>query len=189
MPAYLVHGVEHILFGWDHLLFVLALLLIVEGRRKLLATITSFTVAHSLTLALATLGFVHVPGPPVEASIALSLVLLAHELVRRERGELGLTARSPWIVAFAFGLLHGFGFAGALTEMGLPKDDLPLALFAFNVGVEIGQLAFVVAVLCLVSVTRRLRIPSAISSRAYSATTYAIGIIAAFWFIERLAAF
>ena len=110
-------------------------------------TITAFTVAHSITLALATLGVVHVPGPPVEAAIALSILLLAAEIVHLERGEIGLTARWPWVVAFAFGLLHGFGFASALSDIGLPQGDIPLALFAFNVGVECGQLAFVAAVL------------------------------------------
>ena len=131
--AYLVHGIEHILFGVDHLLFVLAL----RADRKELpvscySTITSFTVAHSITLALATLGLVHVPGPPVEAAIALSILLVAVEIVRRERGQSGMTAKWPWVVAFSFGLLHGFGFAGALTAIGLPQSDIPLALIHFQ---------------------------------------------------------
>jgi len=127
--AYLSHGIEHIIFGVDHLLFVLALLLIVKSFRVLLFTITSFTVAHSITLALATLGLVHVPGPPVEAAIALSILLVAVEIIRQKRGQIGMTAKWPWVVAFSFGLLHGFGFAGALTEIGLPQSDVPLALF------------------------------------------------------------
>ena len=187
--AYLRHGVEHILLGWDHLLFVLALVLIVRSRRALLVTITAFTVAHSITLALATLGFVRVPGPPVEATIALSIVLLAHELVRLPRGESGLTARWPWVVAFCFGLLHGFGFAGALAGLGLPPGDVPLALFAFNVGVELGQLAFVAAVLCALAGARRIPLPEPIARRALPIATYAIGTLTAFWLIERLAGF
>src|SRR5262249_12911818 len=143
--------------GFDHLLFVLGLVLIVPSRRVLLVTITAFTVAHSITLALATLGVVHVPGPPVEASIALSILLLATEIVHRERGVVGLTARWPWLVAFTFGLLRGFGFASALSDIGLPQGDIPLALFAFNVGVECGQLAFVGAVLVILAVMRRAR--------------------------------
>ena len=142
-----MHGIEHILFGFDHLLFVLALILIVRSGRVLLWTITAFTIAHSITLSLATLGVVHVPGPPVEATIALSILLLACEIVRLQRGQASLTAQWPWIVAFSFGLLHGFGFAGALTEIGLPQGDIPLALFVFNVGVEVGQLIFIAAVL------------------------------------------
>ena len=140
-------GVEHILGGVDHLLFVLSLLLIVRGFKRIAVTITAFTIAHSLTLAAATLGFVHVPGPPVEASIALSIVFVAAEVVRGRRGTPGLTARAPWVVAFTFGLLHGFGFASALAAVGLPQKAIPLALFTFNVGVEIGQLLFVGAVL------------------------------------------
>ena len=145
--AYLMHGIEHILFGYDHLLFVLALILIVRRGRALLITVTAFTIAHSITLSLATLGLVHVPGPPVEATIALSILLLAREIIRSDRGRPSLTAQWPWLVAFTFGLLHGFGFAGALTEIGLPQGDIPLALLAFNIGVEAGQLIFIAAVL------------------------------------------
>ena len=141
--SYLVLGVEHILGGVDHLLFVLALLLIVRGGKRIVATITAFTVAHSITLVAATLGWVHVPGPPVEAMIALSIVFVAAEIVHGLRGKPGLTARAPWVVAFTFGLLHGFGFAGALAEVGLPQKAIPVALFTFNVGVELGQLIFV----------------------------------------------
>ena len=149
--AYLVHGIEHILLGYDHLLFVLALILIVRNLRVLIATVTAFTVAHSITLALATLGVVHVPGPPVEATIALSILLLACEIARTSAGQPSITARWPWLVAFSFGLLHGFGFASALSEIGLPRGDIPLALFMFNLGVEIGQLVFIAAVLALLA--------------------------------------
>jgi len=187
--AYLSHGVEHILFGFDHLLFVLALILIVRDRRVLVWTITAFTLAHSITLSLATLGVVHVPGPPVEATIALSIILLACEIVRLRRGEPSLTARWPWVVAFTFGLLHGFGFAGALIDIGLPQGDIPLALFSFNVGVEVGQLIFIGAVLAVLAVAKRIDFPPAIERHALSAATYAIGTMAAFWFIERLTAF
>jgi hydrogenase/urease accessory protein HupE len=187
--AYLSHGIEHILFGFDHLLFVLALILIARKGRVLLWTITAFTLAHSITLSLATLGVVRVPGPPVEATIALSIILLACEIVRLRHGEPSLTARWPWAVAFTFGLLHGFGFAGALAELGLPKGDIPLALFSFNVGVEIGQPIFIGAVLGLMACIRRIRIPALVERHAPLAATYAIGTTAAFWFIERLAAF
>jgi hydrogenase/urease accessory protein HupE len=187
--AYLRHGIEHILLGYDHLLFVLALILIIPDIRRLVMTVTAFTVAHSITLALATLGVVHVPGPPVEASIALSILLLATEIPRLRRGEPSSTARWPWIVAFAFGLLHGFGFASALSEIGLPQGDIPLALFTFNVGVEIGQLIFIAAVLTALAVARRLPIPARVSRDAKPVATYAIGILAAFWFVERVAGF
>jgi hydrogenase/urease accessory protein HupE len=187
--AYLVHGIEHIIFGFDHLLFVLALILIVPSRRILFFTITAFTVAHSITLVLATLGVVHVPGPPVEAAIALSILLLATEIVHRERGEVGLTARWPWVVAFAFGLLHGFGFASALTDVGLPQGDIPLALFAFNVGVECGQLAFVAVVLGMLALLRRTRAGVRVGGHALRVAPYAIGTLAAFWLFERLTRF
>jgi hydrogenase/urease accessory protein HupE len=186
--AYLSHGVEHILLGFDHLLFVLALILIVRNGRILLWTITAFTLAHSITLSLATLGVVHVPGPPVEATIALSIILLACEIVRLRRGEPSLTARWPWVVAFTFGLLHGFGFASALTDIGLPEGDIPLALFSFNVGVEVGQLIFIGAVLAVLAAAKRVNLRPTIEEHALSATTYAIGTMAAFWFIERLTA-
>ena len=140
--AYLSHGIEHILFGFDHLLFVLGLILIVRNTRMLLLTVTGFTVAHSITLSLATLGVIHVPGPPVEACIALSILLLASEILRRQRGEPSLTATWPWAVAFSFGLLHGLGFASALIDIGLPQGDVPLALLAFNIGVEVGTACF-----------------------------------------------
>jgi hydrogenase/urease accessory protein HupE len=187
--AFVGHGISHILGGYDHLLFVLALLLIVRSARLLVWTITAFTVAHSITLALAALGAVNVPGPPVEAAIAFSIVLLASEIVRLRRGEASLTARWPWIVAFCFGLLHGFGFAGALSEIGLPKGDIPLALFAFNVGVEFGQLIFIAAVLATLWAVRHVSRLRGVEQRFGRAAPYAIGALASFWFIERVVAF
>src|SRR6478672_2826329 len=153
--TYLVLGVEHILFGIDHLLFVLALLILVKGRRKLVGTITAFTIAHSITLAAATLGFVHVPSKPVEATIALSIVFVACEIVHRRSGRSGLTEAWPWVVAFTFGLLHGLGFAGALREVGLPQNAISLALLFFNVGVELGQLLFIGIVMAVIAVAVR----------------------------------
>ncbi len=187
--TYVKHGVEHILLGYDHLLFVLALVLIVRSTRVLVWTITAFTIAHSITLALATLGVVRVPGPPVEATIALSILLLAAEILRVRQGRPSLTASWPWVVAFSFGLLHGFGFAGALTAIGLPPNDVPLALFAFNVGVELGQLAFIGAVLGLAALAKRLPMPRPLAQHALPVASYAIGTLAAFWFVERLAGF
>lgn len=182
--AYLVHGVQHILQGFDHLLFVLALVLIVPSRRVLLWTITAFTVAHSITLALATLGVVRVPGPPVEALIALSIALLATELIRSARGEPSLTAERPWLVAFAFGLLHGLGFAGALTQVGLPASDVPLALLCFNVGVELGQLAIVAAAWPLLRALARIDggRPHRLVAELGSAAVCGLGL---FWFLTR----
>ena len=141
--TYIVQGIRHILFGADHMLFVLGLLLIVKDRWMLLKTVTAFTVAHSVTLAIATLGYAEAPMLPLNAAIALSILFLGPEIVRSWRGETSFTIRHPWVVAFAFGLLHGFGFASALTSAGLPRHELPLALVTFNVGVEIGQLSFV----------------------------------------------
>ncbi len=183
-------GVEHILGGVDHLLFVLCLVLLVDGARRLLVTITAFTLAHSVTLALATLGAVRVPSRPVEASIALSIVLLAVELVRRWRGDAGLTARSPWLVSFAFGLLHGLGFAGALSEVGLPPGDIPLALLLFNVGVEVGQVAFVAVVLGALAAGRWLigRVRLVLPRWSPLVPAYAIGCVAAAWLLERVGA-
>ena len=180
-------GIEHILLGIDHLLFVLALLLITFGKWRLVKTITAFTIAHSITLALATLGVVHVPAAPVEAVIALSIVFVAAEIVHLHYGRIGLIARSPWIVAFGFGLLHGFGFAGALAEVGLPERDIPVALLFFNVGVEIGQLLFVAAVLVAMSAARRFVHQAQPWIRP--AAAYGIGSIAMFWVIQRVAAF
>lgn len=185
--SYLVLGVEHILGGVDHLLFVLALLLIVRGGKRILMTVTAFTVAHSITLVSATLGWMHVPGPPVEAMIALSIVFVAAEIVHGLRGRPGLTARAPWIVAFSFGLLHGFGFAGALAQVGLPQKAVPLALLMFNVGVEVGQLMFVAFALGARAVLTRLPVPR--EGWMSYATPYAIGSMAMFWVVERVAAF
>lgn len=187
--AFVGHGVEHILFGYDHLLFVLALMLIVRNTKALLVTVTAFTAAHSITLALATLGLVHLPGPPVEAAIAFSIVLVAAEIVRLQRGEPSLTARWPWVIAFCFGLLHGFGFASALSEIGLPRDDVPLALLAFNVGVELGQLAFIAVILGFAAIARMVCLPERARSTVPRFAPYCIGSLAAFWFVERVAAF
>jgi hydrogenase/urease accessory protein HupE len=144
--TYTTLGIEHILTGFDHLCFVLALVLIVGFNRRLFWTVTAFTLAHSITLALATLGVIHIPRRPVEAAIALSIVFVASEVVQQRHGRAGWAAKWPWLVAFSFGLLHGLGFAGALAEIGLPTNSIPLALFFFNVGVELGQLLFIAAV-------------------------------------------
>jgi hydrogenase/urease accessory protein HupE len=183
---YVQLGVEHILTGVDHLLFVLCLILLVRSIRKLLATVTAFTVAHSITLAAATLGLVNVPAAPVEATIALSIVFLASELLRDPTRRSAATQTYPWLVAFSFGLLHGLGFAGALAEIGLPHGEIPLALFSFNVGVELGQLAFIAAVLLLNHAARRL--VQSMPNWAPRAAAYAIGCTAAYWVFERLAA-
>jgi len=185
--SYLVLGVEHILGGVDHLLFVLALLLVVRGGKRIFVTISAFTLAHSITLVSATLGWVTVPGPPVEAMIALSIVFVAAEVVHGLRGKPGLAARAPWVVAFSFGLLHGFGFAGALAQVGLPQKAIPVALFMFNVGVEIGQLVFVACVLVAGAMMRRLVVNPPQWTRALAA--YAIGTVAMFWVLERIGAF
>ncbi len=185
--SYLLLGIEHILGGFDHLLFVLGLLLIVRSTKLLIKTITSFTLAHSVTLAMATLGFVYVPQAPVEAVIALSIIFLATELSKQHRGETGLTTRAPWLVALCFGLLHGFGFAGALTEVGLPQSDIPLALLFFNVGVEVGQLLFVAGVLCVTWVIKKIKFRWPVWVE--QAPAYAIGSLAAFWFIQRTVSF
>lgn len=185
--TYLVLGVEHILLGIDHLLFVLALVVLVQGWRRLVGTITSFTVAHSITLALATLGFVHVPPGPTEAVIALSIVFLAVEIVHSRRGKECLTEKYPWIVAMTFGLFHGLGFAGALSEVGLPQHEIPLALLMFNVGVELGQIAFVLAILVAMACLRWLvrAFPAIETITQWQVVPYAIGCVAAFWAIER----
>jgi hydrogenase/urease accessory protein HupE len=184
IKTYLQLGIEHILFGIDHLLFVFALLLITKGFGKLIKTITAFTVAHSITLSLAALGFIGLPGAPVEAVIALSIVFLAVELVHYLNGREGLTVRYPWVVAFTFGLLHGFGFAGALVDLGLPQTDIPWALLFFNVGVELGQVAFVLIALLLIWLMSLIKIswPKWIEK----VPPYAIGSIASFWLFERV---
>ena len=183
--TYTALGVEHILLGIDHLLFVLALLMIVAGWRKLVATVTAFTLAHSVTLAAATLGLVKVPQAPVEAVIALSILFVAAEIIHWRQGKPGVTRRKPWLVAFTFGLLHGFGFAGALTEIGLPEHAIPLALLFFNLGVEAGQLLFIGAVFLVWSVLRKVDWPE----WAWRIPVYVIGTMAAFWTIERIAGF
>jgi hydrogenase/urease accessory protein HupE len=183
---YAALGVEHILLGWDHLLFVLALVLLVGWGRSLLWTVTSFTVGHSVTLALASLGVVHVPQAPIEAAIALSIYFLAVELIGKREGRRTLTQRAPWAVAAGFGLLHGLGFAGALAEVGLPTAEIPLALFSFNAGIELGQLAFVGAVLLFAAAFRR--VPLAWPRWAQAVPAYGIGIMAAFWFLQRAVA-
>ncbi len=189
--TYAVLGIEHILLGIDHLLFVLALLILVRGTGRLIATITAFTLAHSLTLFAATLGWVNVPGPPVEAIIALSIVFVAGEIVHARQGRPGLTQRYPWIVAFTFGLLHGLGFAGALAEVGLPPLSIPLALLFFNVGVEIGQLIFIAAVLAVIAIARRAarHLELAPPAWLWRVPPYAIGGLASFWVVERIAGF
>lgn len=176
-------GIEHILAGWDHLLFVIALVLLVRRGWAVAGAVTAFTVAHSLTLAGVTLGLVGLPGRPVEAVIALSIVFLAVELLRRKDSP---ARRWPWAVAFAFGLVHGFGFAGALAEIGLPEGEVPAALLAFNLGVEAGQLAVVAAILALLAVGRRAS-PRSVDP-AVRAAAYAIGITASYWLFDRLVA-
>jgi hydrogenase/urease accessory protein HupE len=181
--AYTRMGVEHILLGIDHLLFVLGLLLIVRDVRTLVKTITAFTVAHSISLALAVFGVVNVPSRPVDAAVALSIVFLGAEILHARQGYRGLTVHYPWIVAFAFGLLHGLGFAGALTSLGLPPGDIPLALLFFNVGVEIGQLLFVLFFVVLVWAFRTLKVHWPRWCKPLPA--YAIGTLASYWFIGR----
>jgi hydrogenase/urease accessory protein HupE len=189
IKTYIGLGINHILFGVDHLLFVFCLLLLVRDTRKLLLTVTAFTVAHSITLTAATLGFVHVSAAPVEATIALSIVFLARELLSGEAERSRATRSYPWIVAFSFGLLHGLGFASALAEIGLPDGEIPLALFAFNVGVELGQLAFIAAVLVAWRLVRIVAgvAPSTVSLFATRLAGYAVGVTASFWMFARLA--
>jgi len=182
--TYFVTGIEHILFGFDHLLFVVALVLLLGGAWTVAKAVTAFTVAHSITLIGTTLGFFGLPQRPVEAVIALSIIFLAVEIIKRKPGRPRLSERAPWIIAFLFGLIHGFGFAGALSEIGLPESDIPTALLTFNLGVEAGQLAIVfgsLAVLWLLKrYTEKMMKPVIITA------TYTIGITASFWFIERL---
>jgi hypothetical protein len=183
--TYVAHGIRHICFGVDHLLFVLGLLLIVKDRLMLVKTVTAFTVAHSLTLAVATFGYADPPVEPLNAAIALSIFFLGPEIVRSWRGETSLAIRHPWVVAFIFGLIHGFGFAGALTSAGLPSGDLPLALLSFNVGVEIGQLGFVLLVVLLERAFRQLLIRW--PRWAQVLPGYTVGTLGAFWTIQRTA--
>lgn len=185
VATYLKLGVDHILLGADHLLFVLGLLLIVKNRWMLLKTVTAFTVSHSITLAIATFGYASAPVLPLNAAIALSILFLGPEIARSWRGETSFTIEHPWVVAFCFGLLHGFGFASALTNAGLPRADLPLALLNFNIGVEIGQLAFVFLILLL---ERSFRILEVRWPRwAEVLPGYTVGTLGAFWTIQRVA--
>ena len=188
IATYTVLGVEHILEGFDHLLFVFALLLIVKNVRQLIWTITAFTLAHSITLAGATFGYLHLPQQPVEAIIALSILFLAMEVIHQKRGIDGIASRFPWIVAFTFGLLHGFGFAGALAEVGLPQQSVPLALLFFNVGVEIGQLIFVSGVLLIGYTLKKLN-QILLLEMGELVAVYIIGSLSSFWLIERIIAF
>jgi len=192
--SYTRMGVFHILEGIDHLLFVLAMMLLVPRLGRLLKTITAFTLAHSVTLALATLDVVHVRSAPTEAIIALSIVFVAVEIIRTRRGETSFTVRNPWLVAFLFGLFHGLGFAGALSEIGVPAHEVPLALLMFNVGVELGQVMFVALVLVVFAVARQVKIPPlvrrpALRQVAAAVPVYVIGGLAAFWTIQRVLSF
>jgi hydrogenase/urease accessory protein HupE len=182
--TYIVQGIRHILFGADHMLFVLGLLLIVKDRWMLLKTVTAFTVAHSITLAMATLGYANIPVVPLNAAIALSILFLGPEIVRSWRSETSFTIQHPWVVAFAFGLLHGFGFASALTSAGLPHQELPLALVSFNIGVELGQLGFIALILALERSFRILEIrwPQWVEALP----GYTVGSLGAFWTVQRL---
>jgi hypothetical protein len=185
--TYTVLGIEHILSGVDHLLFVLALLLITGSGWKLVKTVTAFTLSHSITLSLATLGYVNIPQQPVEAVIALSIVFVASEIVHARAGRPGLTERAPWVVAFIFGLAHGLGFAGGLSDAGLPAGHIPTALLFFSLGVEAGHFLFIGAVLLLAVLMRRIRV--AVPRLVEVVPAYAIGTLAMFWVIQRITAF
>jgi hydrogenase/urease accessory protein HupE len=176
-------GVEHILFGIDHLLFVLCLILLVGNVRRLVGAITAFTVAHSITLAGTTFGWVRLASAPVEASIALSIAFVAADILRSREGRSSVTLKWPWVASFSFGLLHGFGFASALRQIGIPDDAAPLALLFFNCGVEAGQLLFIAAVLLIQAASRRFT--PQIAGLSWRVAPYAAGIVAAFWFIQR----
>ncbi|MEH6715011.1 HupE/UreJ family protein [Parasphingorhabdus flavimaris] len=184
--TYTIIGIEHIVLGFDHLFFVLALVLLLKGGWLVAKTVTAFTVAHSITLVGTTLGWLSLPSQPVEAVIALSIIFLAVEVIKARPDDLRLSERFPWIVAFLFGLLHGFGFAGALAEIGLPEGDVPLALLTFNLGVEIGQLAIVAVAMALLYGLRKFRIEWLQPTK--TALAYGIGIISTYWFVERMIA-
>ena len=184
--AYFKLGIEHILAGFDHLLFVLSLVLLLTGGWQVAKAVTAFTVAHSITLIATSLQILSVPRQPVEICIALSIVFLAVEIVKSRANAPRLSERIPWVIAFAFGLLHGFGFAGALAEIGLPEGEVPVALLTFNLGVEAGQLLIVGAGLALLAMIRQ--IATARLNQARMAMGYAIGSISAFWLIERVLA-
>jgi hypothetical protein len=185
--TYLVLGIQHILTGIDHLLFVSGLLLLVNGTRRLFLTVSAFTLSHTVTLTLATLGFVHVPPAPVEAVIALSILFVAYEVLRKHTNPSGLAQRKPWLVAFSFGLLHGLGFAGGLSAAGLPAGHIPLALGLFSAGVEVGHFSFVGLALVIIAALRS-RI-SRLPSWSWRIAPYAIGSCASFWLIDRIAGF
>jgi hypothetical protein len=185
--TYLVLGIEHILTGVDHLLFVAGLLLLVSGTRRLLGTVSAFTLSHTVTLTLATLGLVHVPPAPVEAVIALSILFVAREVLRKGTHPTALAQRRPWLVAFSFGLLHGLGFAGGLSATGLPTAHIPLALGFFSVGVEVGHFSFVGSALVIIAALRRRM--SRLPPWSWRIAPYFIGSCASFWLISRLAAF
>lgn len=180
---YTILGVEHMLTGWDHLLFVAGLLLLVKGWRQVLATITAFTVAHSLTLAFSTLGWIRSESGVVEVLIALSIVVLAVDIVHSTRGQAGITARKPWLVSFLFGLIHGLGFAGVMEDLGLPRQDIPVALLFFNVGVELGQLAMIGLWFAAAKALRSMKL--ALPPRLAWMPGYALGIIAMVWCLDR----
>jgi len=182
--TYFITGVEHILMGYDHLLFVLCLVLLLNGAWRVAGTVTAFTIAHSLTLVATTLELISVPGPPVEAAIALSIVFLAVEVVKRDPATPRLSERIPWVVAFLFGLLHGFGFAGALAEIGLPQGEVPMALLTFNLGVEAGQIVIVCAAMIFLSLLRRFN--ALYAARFQRLSAYAIGTIAVMWLLQRV---
>ena len=184
--AYLRIGVDHIIFGYDHLLCVLGLVLVVRPA-QLFLTVTAFTIAHSITLGLSTLAGVTLPGPPVESVIALSLILLAREAIIVQRGGASLTSRYPWVIAFGFGLIHGFGFAGALSEIGLPQKQEVWALLLFNLGVELGQVLFVLALLAIAfALSRLIKYGLALSQ---TAAAYLVGVFGTLWLFERVTAF
>ncbi len=185
--TYTLLGVDHILLGFDHLCFVLALLLLIQNKRRLLGAVSAFTLGHSITLAGAMLGFLYAASQPIEAFIAFSIVMVAAEILLQQKNQSSLIAQNPWFVTIAFGLLHGFGFAGALSETGLPQDAIPTALLFFNIGIEIGQIIFIVVILWLMSLIKKFtpkKYPYLVTGLAYS-----IGIIAAFWTIERIIGF
>jgi hypothetical protein len=184
---YIQLGIWHIWSGFDHLLFVLGLLLLVKKRSRLFWTITAFTIAHSITLALATLHIVTVSSAFTEPAIALSIVFLAVELVHHYNGKDGLTYRYPWLVSFLFGLLHGLGFASALRDVGLPENNIPFALFLFNVGVELGQISFILLIFLIVALLKRVKIK--LPAKVYYIPAYTIGILAMYWFVERVLIF
>ncbi len=182
--TYFIIGIEHIVFGIDHLLFVLCLVLLISGKWQIVKTVTAFTIAHSITLAGVTLGWFGLPQQPVEVVIALSIIFLAVEIVKKDPDNPRLSERIPWVVAFLFGLLHGFGFAGALKEIGLPEGEVPIALLTFNLGVEAGQLVIVAVAIALLAFLRRIN--ANMMQPSIRIASYAIGVVASLWFIERL---